>query len=113
MKDEEINLVVMNYLKKKGYTHSLKQFEEEASVASLPSLAQQVQQDPGSITNYILFHNAKKESTAEDYENSYTTLKDWVNASLNANRAELMTILYPIFIHCYLDQIAKGFVNEG
>jgi len=113
MKDEEINAVVLNYLKKKGYTHSLKHFEEEAGVATLPELAQKVQQDPASITNYILFHNAKADSTADDYINNYSTFKDWVNGSLNTNRAELRNVLFPVFVHCYLDLIEKGFTKEA
>ena len=113
MKEEEINAVVLNYLKKKGYTHSLKWFEQEAPVATLPELAQKVQHDPASITNYILFHNTKKESTAADYESNYASLKEWVNASLNVNRAELKSVLFPVFVHCYLDLIAKGFFDEG
>ena len=112
MKEDEIKLFVLNYLKKKGYTHSVNSFEEEAAVASLPNLAQKIQQDEAaSVTNYILFHDAKKESTPEDYNISYTALKEWVYKSLNSNRGELITVLFPIFVHCYLDLIAKGFYD--
>ena len=112
-KEEEQKLVVLNYLKQKGYTNSLKQFEDEADVHTLPSLSQKFVLDgKASITNFILFHGTS-DTVAGDYDSNYTSLRDWVNSSLNTYRAELSTILFPIFVHCYLDLISKNFRNEG
>ena len=114
MNEEEVNTVVMNYLKQKGYTHTQQRFAEEASVLSLGALAQRVKQDEAaSVTNYILYHNAAQESLPSDYEKSYALYKEWAQASLNSNRAELLSVLYPVFAHSYIDLVAKGFAQEG
>lgn len=39
---------------------------------------------------------------------SYDKLTAWVDNSLDRYRPELQRILYPLFIHCYLELIDKG-----
>ena len=32
---------------------------------------------------------------------------------LNFLQDELMRVLYPVFIHCFMDLVGKGYVQEG
>lgn len=43
----------------------------------------------------------------------YVMLRNWTEASLDFYQPELRRALYPIFVHCYLDIIAKGQASEA
>ncbi|CAK7892075.1 transcription initiation factor TFIID subunit 5 [[Candida] anglica] len=55
----------------------------------------------------------KRESNPETYLQAYSMLRSWVATSLDLYKPELSRILYPIFIHCYLELISKGFVADA
>lgn len=55
----------------------------------------------------------KRESNPDLYIRAYSMLKKWVDTSLDLYKPELSRILYPIFIHCYLELISKNFVAEA
>lgn len=58
--------------------------------------------------------SASASFTAETlYEQFYGKLKKWAYDSLDIYRDELCLILYPIFVHCYLDLIAKQATAQG
>lgn len=53
----------------------------------------------------------KRENDPEIYQICYNTLRKWVETSLDMYKPELSKLLYPIFIHCYLELIHKGYSN--
>lgn len=107
MKDQDLDLVVLNYLKAKGYKQAEKMFKQEAKVQTLSSLVHEVSVDMDTtVLNYITFYNSKEK--AKDYATSYASLLEWVHSSLDLYRAELMQVMYPVFIHCYLDLIQRN-----
>lgn len=60
----------------------------------------------------ILSETSNKNSTisanASLYLNGYSILRDWVHSSLDFYKPELMKVLYPIFMHCYIDLIEQN-----
>lgn len=56
---------------------------------------------------------SKRENDPDQYINAYRVLRGWVDTSLDLYRPELTRILYPIFVHCYLEMIAKGFTTHA
>lgn len=65
-----------------------------------------------AVVNYIMFYN-QEENTRTRYDESYTKFRDWVHSSLDLYKPELLAVLFPVFVHCYLDLLAKGYVEEG
>lgn len=55
----------------------------------------------------------RRETNPDVYEIAYNALRKWVDSSLDLYKPELSKILYPIFIHCYLELIYKEFTAEA
>lgn len=111
---DDANAVVLNYLRKMGYRQTERIFRDEAHVAGLETLAFELRNEQDSnIANYLLFaaNGANLDVTA--YEAAYEALRQWTFESLDAFRDELVPLLYPVFVHCILDMIAKGALNEA
>eukprot|EP00698_Gefionella_okellyi_P011185 TRINITY_DN2939_c0_g1_i1.p1 TRINITY_DN2939_c0_g1~~TRINITY_DN2939_c0_g1_i1.p1 ORF type:complete len:632 (+),score=114.79 TRINITY_DN2939_c0_g1_i1:172-1896(+) len=68
--------------------------------------------EDGELVNYIMFHSPT-EAKPQRYEDSYTHLRAWVDASLDLYKSELISVLFPIFLHCYLDLVTKNFGAEA
>lgn len=60
-----------------------------------------------------LAEKKKRENDPEIYYIAYSMLRKWVDTSLDLYKPELSRLLYPIFIHCFLELIQKDFVNQG
>lgn len=55
----------------------------------------------------------KRENDPEIYYRVYSMLRSWVDTSLDLYKPELSRLLYPIFIHCFLELIAKNFSPQA
>ncbi|KAI3816115.1 hypothetical protein L1987_15805 [Smallanthus sonchifolius] len=47
------------------------------------------------------------------YHDGYSKLRSWTYSSLDLYKHELLRVLYPVFIHCFMDPIAKGHLQEA
>lgn len=47
------------------------------------------------------------------HDRPYLALRDWTEKSLDLYKPELRRVLYPVFVHIYLDLIAKGCVRQA
>ena len=109
MDDNEVNKIVLGYLHKKGYKQTETQFKEESRTTSLENAAFDIKNDQDStVANYILFHHSGEPTNSSVYERSYSELKRWIENSLDLYKNELDLLLYPIFVHCYLDLVSRG-----
>lgn len=59
----------------------------------------------GEQPQHLLRIAAETTNRPELYEKSYAKLNDWVAKSLERHRAELTSILFPVFVHCYFGLI--------
>lgn len=55
----------------------------------------------------------RRENDPEIYYRVYSMLRSWVETSLDLYKPELSRLLYPIFIHCFLELIAKNFSSQA
>ncbi|KAF5726275.1 hypothetical protein HS088_TW23G01017 [Tripterygium wilfordii] len=53
------------------------------------------------------------ESGPTQYYDGYEKLKSWAQNSLDLYKPELLRVLYPVFIHCFMDLVAKRHIQEG
>lgn len=92
---DELNKIVIDYLNKKGYTRteSVLRLEAGRSIAGASG-------EKNSA--------AWLDGTPKAYLHAYTILRKWTEKSLDLYRPELRKVLYPIFVHSFLDLVNKG-----
>lgn len=47
------------------------------------------------------------------YEHAYAQLMEWVCNSLDMYKYELHAVAYPLFVHCFLELVAKGYTEHA
>ena len=100
--------VILRYLQRQGYKDAERVFAKEARVQDLSALKISPQLDADmAIVNHVLFY-PEAEKDGRGYIDCYTQLRAWVHSSLDLYKAELERILYPIFVHSYLDLVERG-----
>ncbi|ETL97537.1 hypothetical protein F441_05509 [Phytophthora nicotianae CJ01A1] len=81
--------------------------------ASIDKYAQQMGLTTEACTaNHLLFYGLTG-GNPEAYDEAYGKLLDWICNSLDMYRNELHAVAFPIFVHCFLELLAKGFVEAG
>lgn len=117
MDDENILKFVSDYLKKKGFKQAEHAFQEElqhsrtghnSSSSPLSSISQL---DPDIAKHILSF--VESENGPVRYQDGYSKLRTWTYSSLDKYRNELLRVLYPIFIHCFMDLVANGHLQEA
>ncbi|KAF3663140.1 Transcription initiation factor TFIID subunit 5 [Capsicum annuum] len=53
------------------------------------------------------------ETGPERYQEEYSKLRSWAYSSLDLYKHELLRVLYPVFIHCFMELVAKGHLQEA
>ncbi|KAL2892615.1 Transcription initiation factor TFIID subunit 5 [Bienertia sinuspersici] len=118
MEEEEIEKAVIAYLKKKGFKQTELAFQEEQQ----QNQPQQQQQSKNSSSNsqtdpdvakLILTFSSDSESLPAQYHEGYSKLRSWAYNSLDLYKHELLRVLYPVYIHCFMDLVAKGHLQEA
>ncbi|KAK7410218.1 hypothetical protein VNO78_00827 [Psophocarpus tetragonolobus] len=106
MEEEKIVGYVTAFLKKKGFTQTEKIFQEEfqhnKSCSSLEA----------DIGNHLLAFSQLETGPAR-FHDGYSKLRTWTYSSLDLYKHELLRVLYPVFIHCFMDLVAKGHLQEA
>lgn len=92
---DELNKIVIDYLNKKGYTRTEAVLRLEANRNTAGASGEK-----GSA--------AWLDGTPKAYQHAYGLLRDWIEASLDIYKPELRKVLYPIFVHSFLDLVNKG-----
>jgi len=52
-------------------------------------------------------------SDPRQLKEAYAQLNKWIGSSLDQYKNELYTVTYPIFVHCFLDMVARDFTAEA
>ena len=126
--NEELHSSVLAFINKLGYRQTEQIFRDEARSAGIETIAFELraEQDSSlqpSILLERLNESHQKSIVAENNENDknsdsiyelmFCKLKNWAYNSLDIYRDELGLVLYPIFVHCFLDLVAKNNSGDG
>ncbi|XAR57682.1 hypothetical protein NMG60_11025924 [Bertholletia excelsa] len=113
MDEEEIEKAVIAYLKKKGFKQTEIAFQEEQQQTKNTSSNSSAnsQTDPDIAKHILSF--SEPENVPAQYHDGYSKLRSWTYNSLDLYRHELLRVLYPVFIHCFMDLVAKGHIQEA
>ena len=99
----QLGMAVTAYMSKCGYGSKI-------DLDNLPEKAVNIQQFSAalmldkqtSFLNGIQSFNVE-ESSIDSYNESYRRLRTWVDASLDVYRHELVRIMWPVFVHVFLE----------
>ncbi|GAM18992.1 hypothetical protein SAMD00019534_021670, partial [Acytostelium subglobosum LB1] len=111
--EKEIDLAVLEYMRKRGYANSEAIFRQESNIVATGSDSSAIELDKGNIAQYLLFYNQQEHLNPQKYLESYVKLRNWIHQSLDIYKQEFLSILYPIFVHCYIDLISKGYPSQA
>eukprot|EP01137_Pigoraptor_chileana_P008449 Opistho-2@55314 len=112
-KDEDLDRIVLGYLQKKGYKQAEESFRKDAKVQHLDEMVFNNSVDSEtSVSDLVGLYN-DEELFPDKVADSYSALRDWVSQSLDMYKGELSRVLYPLFVHCYLDLISKNYSTEA
>lgn len=112
MDEEEIEKAVIAYLKKKGFKQTELAFQEEQQHHHHTTNSSVASQTDTDIAKQILSFSESENSPAR-YHDGYSKLRSWTYSSLDLYKHELLRVLYPVFIHCFMDLVAKGHIQEA
>lgn len=118
MDEEEIEKAVVAYLKKKGFKQTEIAFQEEQQVNKNSSSSihnnnnsANSQIDPDLTKKILSF--SEFETSPQRYQEEYSKLRSWAYSSLDLYKHELLRVLYPVFIHCFMELVARGYIQEA
>ncbi|KAL3818476.1 hypothetical protein ACJIZ3_004381 [Penstemon smallii] len=111
MDPEEIDKIVLAYLDKRGFTQAGIAFQQEKQHHSRGSNTSSTAQIDPDIANQILAFS-EADGPAQ-YQEGYSKLRSWAYSSLDQYQHELVRVLYPVFIHGFMDLVAKGHIQEA
>lgn len=120
MEEEDIEKAVIAYLKKKGFKQTELAFQEEHQLQQQQQPQPQQSKNSSSnsqtdpdIVKLILSFTSESESLPAQYHDGYSKLRSWAYNSLDLYKHELLRVLYPVYIHCFMDLVAKGHLQEA
>ncbi|XP_078345070.1 transcription initiation factor TFIID subunit 5-like [Oculina patagonica] len=112
-KEKETLIAVLQFLKKSKLAETEKIFRQE--VNCLEAIEEiNLQTTPDSepdISSVLSAYNSDADPTR--YEDYYSSLQAFVEKSLDIYKPELAMVLYPMFVHMYLELVYKGSEKEA
>jgi len=124
---------VLHWLKKRGYTEVAKHYEEDQAHAAEGSTEENGEGSESSAAaeggaptderllckrigeanqNALLFRSVQLADPTL-YHRSYNELQTWTCNALEAYKPELLTVAFPVFVHCYLKLVERGLVEAA
>nr|XP_011459607.1 PREDICTED: transcription initiation factor TFIID subunit 5 isoform X2 [Fragaria vesca subsp. vesca] len=107
MEEEKIQKFIQDYFKNRGL-----KLPEELQQSSTNTVSSPVSQFDPDVVRQILAFSQFQDGPAR-YQDEYARLRSWTYTSLDLYRHELLRVLYPVFIHCFMDLVAKGHIQEA
>ncbi|KAI7989150.1 Transcription initiation factor TFIID subunit 5 [Camellia lanceoleosa] len=112
MDEEEIEKAVIAYLKKKGFKQTELAFQEEQQHHTKNSSSNSSSSTDPDIAKHLLSFS-ESDNVPAQYHDGYSKLRSWTYSSLDLYKHELIRVLYPVFVHCFMDLVAKGHIQEA
>ncbi|KAJ3411859.1 Transcription initiation factor TFIID subunit 5 [Chytridiales sp. JEL 0842] len=111
---EDVDKVVAAYLRSRGFKNAEAAFISDAQLKSADQLAEEAKSIhlEASIPEYILFYNEIEANNPAAYEQSYGRLSKWIEDSMDKYQLELRSVLFPLFVHAYLDLVSRNLADH-
>ncbi|KAK5173182.1 Transcription initiation factor TFIID subunit 5 [Saxophila tyrrhenica] len=96
--NQNLNQIVLEYLAKKGYSRTEAMLRKESAHT-----------DP----NGQLITSRVEETGGKMYRTSFALLHNWIENSLDIYKPELKRILWPVFVHAFLNLVGDFYPRES
>ncbi|TPX34082.1 hypothetical protein SmJEL517_g03271 [Synchytrium microbalum] len=105
---------VSEYLKSRGFTRTEASFREEFKVKTVDDLqAEANKRAQLAIPNFLLQYSSDDINNPSAHEQSYIKLRRFVDESFTTYKVEFKTVLFPVYVHSYLELIERGFIDQA
>ncbi|KAJ3206042.1 Transcription initiation factor TFIID subunit 5 [Dinochytrium kinnereticum] len=107
--------LVAAYLRSRGFKAAESALRAESKVRSLESLVKDAEgfNEEVSVPDFILFYNESEAKNPSAYDQSYGRLRRWIEDSLDMYKIEMRRVLYPVFVHSYLDLVQRNMREQA
>ncbi|KAI8339358.1 WD40-repeat-containing domain protein [Chlamydoabsidia padenii] len=129
----DLQKIITSYFERKGYTPENIASLRDASgnTISMDQLARYIKANHNNnsnssthplttFSNPVLQHLLNNNDDEDDlygdpdaYATSYHQLREWIGNALDLYKPDLSTLLYPIFVHIYLDLVSKDLQEQA
>ncbi|KAK5822933.1 WD40-repeat-containing domain protein [Linnemannia elongata] len=117
---QEVDRIVLNYLNQKGYKQAEIALKREANLLTLEeqaaALAARDKEAAGAATPAgppQPTHDKNEMGDPDAYDQAYSSLRRWIENSLDLYKPELMSVLFPLFLHSYLNLVNRGLKEQA
>ncbi|KAF9425867.1 Transcription initiation factor TFIID subunit 5 [Podila epigama] len=116
---QEVDRIVLNYLNQKGYKQAEYVLKREANLMTIEELEASFNnslENGGTGTGGapgMMPHDKTDLANPDAYDEAYSSLRRWVENSLDLYKPELMAVLYPLFVHSYLILVGRGLKDQA
>nr|XP_011434614.2 TAF5-like RNA polymerase II p300/CBP-associated factor-associated factor 65 kDa subunit 5L [Crassostrea gigas] len=108
VRHEQINLSVHHYLKRRQFLdHESSQKKDSRWAQTISDMAVNNASN-GEITVDNLLTYSSISGDASSCDEQFSRLKAYINKGSEPYRSQLLPLLYPLFVHLYLDQLCNG-----
>lgn len=106
---------VVKFLRRMGYRQTEKVLKEESRATNMDSTLFELQIEGQSGVSSAFLHAPVINDTQPQLmvKDNFQALFTWSRESLDMFRADFESILFPIFIHSFLDLLGKNNIKEG
>ena len=106
---------VVKFLRKMGYRQTEKVLKEEARMTTIePALMELQIEGQSGVTSAFLHAPALHDTQPHLHvKENFQALFNWSRESLDMFRTDFESVLFPIFIHSFLDLLGKNHIKEG
>eukprot|EP00658_Telonema_sp_P-2_P065655 TRINITY_DN54853_c0_g1_i1.p1 TRINITY_DN54853_c0_g1~~TRINITY_DN54853_c0_g1_i1.p1 ORF type:complete len:603 (-),score=137.22 TRINITY_DN54853_c0_g1_i1:140-1948(-) len=102
---------VLSFLRKRGYECTARTLERERAITTVERKSlQEAARHAASTPDSILLH---KPMDPQAYIDQYGELREYVSDSLDMYKVELEQLLFPIFVHCFLEMVDQSHAEKA
>lgn len=98
---------ILEFLQKNNYKETLELFKKEAKLTENDQ-GPEVKVENGCCENSNSLVSYTSDSDPSIYDDAYLSLRTFIETSSDMHRCELSCILYPVFVHMYLELVFNG-----
>eukprot|EP00762_Andalucia_godoyi_P001383 ANDGO_04893.mRNA.1 Transcription initiation factor TFIID subunit 5 len=107
--ERNLEQTVFQYLRERGYSKTAEALKVEAKALSYDEFvnAAAPAEMRARLQQHLMLFTTRP--AAEKYDESFCALRDWIASAIDVYQAELVVVLYPLFVHCFLDMIRRDY----
>jgi WD40 associated region in TFIID subunit, NTD2 domain len=91
-----------------GFSQAEAMLKKESGIKETP-----LESSESPIPDLILLLSGKESQNPAIYEQSYGSLRTFIDNSIDKYKSEMRHILYPLFIHIYLTLVERNLYEQG